>query len=154
MQALQAERAPRGRAALQAQQARRQEEARTAHAAQQDELVRALLAGAHEQQIRQLQLTHERDTKQLEGTQAKQSMEESKLISQDRSIKNKAERERRLRELIANNTKKFVEERKRLQGSRVGEMEMIRKVQQEQQETLRVQQEKVKRDIPEVAGSR
>ncbi|XP_061406174.1 1-phosphatidylinositol 4,5-bisphosphate phosphodiesterase beta-4-like isoform X1 [Lethenteron reissneri] len=153
MQVLQAERA-REQAALQVLQARRQEEARTAHTAQQDELVRALLAGAHEQQLRQLQLTHERDTKQLEGTQAKQSMEESKLISQDHSIKNKAERERRLRELIANNTKKFVEERKRLQGKQGREMEMIRKVQLEQQETLRVQQEKVKRNTPEVTGSR
>ncbi|RXN11859.1 1-phosphatidylinositol 4,5-bisphosphate phosphodiesterase beta-4 isoform X2 [Labeo rohita] len=50
----------------------------------------------------------------MKANQAKTSMENSKAISQDKSIKNKAERERRVRELNCSNTKKFLEERKRL----------------------------------------
>ncbi len=78
----------------------------------------------------------------MKANQAKSSMENSKAISQDKSIKNKAERERcdmthglrsvinkssfvslmgsvclccrRVRELNSSNTKKFLEERKRV----------------------------------------
>lgn len=50
----------------------------------------------------------------MRANQAKMSMENSKAISQDKSIKNKAERERRVRELNSSNTKKFLDERKRV----------------------------------------
>lgn len=53
----------------------------------------------------------------MRANQAKMSMENSKAISQDKSIKNKAERERRVRELNSSNTKKFLDERKRVSCS-------------------------------------
>lgn len=84
----------------------------------------------------------DRQSKEMKANQAKTSMENSKAISQDKSIKNKAERERcgttrgravwlnnhhlsefnefvclwcrRVRELNCSNTKKFLEERKRV----------------------------------------
>lgn len=55
-----------------------------------------------------------RQSKEMRANQAKMSMENSKAISQDKSIKNKAERERRVRELNSSNTKKFLDERKRV----------------------------------------
>uniref|UniRef100_A0A672RSD8 1-phosphatidylinositol 4,5-bisphosphate phosphodiesterase n=1 Tax=Sinocyclocheilus grahami TaxID=75366 RepID=A0A672RSD8_SINGR len=91
-----------------------EQEMKDAHVTQQCELLRKLLASVQEQQTLQLKLIHERQSKEMKGNQAKMSMENSKAISQDKSIKNKAERERRVRELNSSNTKKFLEERKRL----------------------------------------
>lgn len=57
----------------------------------------------------------------MRANQAKMSMENSKAISQDKSIKNKAERERRVRELNSSNTKKFLDERKRVRCQSSGQ---------------------------------
>uniref|UniRef100_A0A9J7XBN4 1-phosphatidylinositol 4,5-bisphosphate phosphodiesterase n=1 Tax=Cyprinus carpio carpio TaxID=630221 RepID=A0A9J7XBN4_CYPCA len=92
-----------------------EQEMKDAHVTQQCELLRKLLASVQEQQTLQLKLIHERQSKEMKANQAKTSMENSKAISQDKSIKNKAERERRVRELNSSNTKKFLEERKRKQ---------------------------------------
>ncbi|EPY79212.1 1-phosphatidylinositol-4,5-bisphosphate phosphodiesterase beta-4, partial [Camelus ferus] len=90
-----------------------EQEIRDLHLTQQCELLRKLLINAHEQQTQQLKMSHDRESKEMRAHQAKISMENSKAISQDKSIKNKAERERRVRELNSSNTKKFLEERKR-----------------------------------------
>uniref|UniRef100_A0AAZ3S818 Phosphoinositide phospholipase C n=1 Tax=Oncorhynchus tshawytscha TaxID=74940 RepID=A0AAZ3S818_ONCTS len=82
------------------------------HVVQQCEQLKKLLSGVQEQQTLSLKLIHER--KEMRANQAKTSMENSKAISQDKTIKNKAERERRVRELNSSNTKKFLEERKRV----------------------------------------
>ncbi|CAB1340009.1 unnamed protein product [Coregonus sp. 'balchen'] len=77
-----------------------------------------------------------RQSKEMRANQAKTSMENSKAISQDKTIKNKAERERRVRELNSSNTKKFLEERKRLAMKHQKEMETQEKSQNEQLEKL------------------
>uniref|UniRef100_A0A8C2K5X5 1-phosphatidylinositol 4,5-bisphosphate phosphodiesterase n=1 Tax=Cyprinus carpio TaxID=7962 RepID=A0A8C2K5X5_CYPCA len=87
---------------------------REQHVIQQCETLRKLLLMEQEQQTQQLWLLHERQNKEMRTNQAKTSMESSKAISQDKSIKNKAERERRVRELNSTNTRKFLTERKRL----------------------------------------
>uniref|UniRef100_A0A8K9WT91 Phosphoinositide phospholipase C n=1 Tax=Oncorhynchus mykiss TaxID=8022 RepID=A0A8K9WT91_ONCMY len=84
------------------------------HVVQQCENLKKLLSGVQEQQTLSLKLIHERQSKEMRANQAKTSMENSKAISQDKTIKNKAERERRVRELNSSNTKKFLEERKRV----------------------------------------
>uniref|UniRef100_A0A673WU92 1-phosphatidylinositol 4,5-bisphosphate phosphodiesterase n=1 Tax=Salmo trutta TaxID=8032 RepID=A0A673WU92_SALTR len=84
------------------------------HVVQQCEQLKKLLSGVQEQQTLSLKLIHERQSKEMRANQAKTSMENSKAISQDKTIKNKAERERRVRELNSSNTKKFLEERKRV----------------------------------------
>uniref|UniRef100_A0A672H2V4 1-phosphatidylinositol 4,5-bisphosphate phosphodiesterase n=1 Tax=Salarias fasciatus TaxID=181472 RepID=A0A672H2V4_SALFA len=75
-------------------------------------------------------------SKEMRANQAKMSMENSKAISQDKTIKNKAERERRVRELNSSNTKKFLDERKRLAMKHQKEMEQLEKNQREQVEKL------------------
>ncbi|KAK5903812.1 hypothetical protein CgunFtcFv8_007560 [Champsocephalus gunnari] len=107
-----------------------------AHVTQQCEHLKKLLTTVQEQQTVQLKLIHERQSKEMRANQAKMSMENSKAISQDKSIKNKAERERRVRELNSSNTKKFLDERKRLAMKLQKEMEQLQKNQREQLEKL------------------
>jgi phosphatidylinositol phospholipase C beta len=63
-------------------------------------------------------------------------MEASKTVMGDKSIKNKAERDRRIRELNENNTKKFIEERKRQAMRHSRQVETLKKIHTEQTETL------------------
>ncbi|EPQ12961.1 1-phosphatidylinositol-4,5-bisphosphate phosphodiesterase beta-4 [Myotis brandtii] len=121
-----------------------EQEIRDLHLSQQCELLRKLLINAHEQQTQQLKLSHDRESKEMRAHQAKISMENSKAISQDKSIKNKAERERRVRELNSSNTKKFLEERKRLAMKQSKEMDQLKKVQLEHLEFLEKQNEQAK----------
>uniref|UniRef100_A0A674ACZ9 1-phosphatidylinositol 4,5-bisphosphate phosphodiesterase n=1 Tax=Salmo trutta TaxID=8032 RepID=A0A674ACZ9_SALTR len=91
-----------------------EQDMKDSHVVQQCENLKKLLSGVQEQQTLSLKLIHERQSKDMRANQAKTSMENSKAISQDKTIKNKAERERRVRELNSSNTKKFLEERKRV----------------------------------------
>jgi hypothetical protein len=56
---------------------------------------------------------HSREKKDLELSQVRQNIEDSKRLGSEKNIRNKSELDRRVRELKSNNTKKFVEERKR-----------------------------------------
>ncbi|PIN97794.1 hypothetical protein AB205_0136850, partial [Aquarana catesbeiana] len=71
-----------------------EQELRDLHLSQQCDLLKKLLITVQEQQTQQLKLSHDRESKEMRANQAKISMENSKAISQDKSIKNKAERER------------------------------------------------------------
>ncbi|XP_062379544.1 1-phosphatidylinositol 4,5-bisphosphate phosphodiesterase beta-4 [Sardina pilchardus] len=109
---------------------------RDQHVLQQCELLKALLDSLQHQHHQQLQLIHNRQGKDIRAKQAKSSMESAKAISQDKSIKNKAERERRVRELNSCNTKKFLEERKRLCMKQAKETEQLQRAQREQLDEL------------------
>ncbi|XP_035277577.1 1-phosphatidylinositol 4,5-bisphosphate phosphodiesterase beta-4 isoform X3 [Anguilla anguilla] len=117
-------------------QSAEEQELREQHVLQQCNVLKALLTSLQEQQSQQLKLTHDRQNKEMRANQAKTSMENSKAISQDKTIRNKAERERRVRELNSSNTKKFIEERKRLAMKQSKEKEQLMKAQQEQLEKL------------------
>ncbi|XP_053365580.1 1-phosphatidylinositol 4,5-bisphosphate phosphodiesterase beta-4 isoform X2 [Clarias gariepinus] len=106
------------------------------HVLQQCELLRKLMLMTQEQQTQQLTYLHERQSKEMRANQAKSSMENSKAISQDKSIKNKAERERRVRELNSNNTRRFLIERKKLAVNQSKELDQLQTVQREQLEQL------------------
>ncbi|KAK7141888.1 hypothetical protein R3I94_011547 [Phoxinus phoxinus] len=109
---------------------------REQHVIQECEQLRKLMLVEQDQQTHQLTLVHERQSKELRTNQAKTSMESSKAISQDKSIKNKAERERRVRELNSTNTRKFLTERKRLAMKQSKESEQLQAAQREQLERL------------------
>uniref|UniRef100_A0A8C4IH87 1-phosphatidylinositol 4,5-bisphosphate phosphodiesterase n=1 Tax=Dicentrarchus labrax TaxID=13489 RepID=A0A8C4IH87_DICLA len=121
-----------------------EQEMKDSHVTQQCEHLKKLLTTVQEQQTMQLKLIHERQSKEMRANQAKMSMENSKAISQDKTIKNKAERERRVRELNSSNTKKFLDERKRLAMKHQKEMEQLEKNQREQLEKL----EKFNEQVP------
>ncbi|KAI1722922.1 phosphatidylinositol-specific phospholipase c, X domain-containing protein [Ditylenchus destructor] len=76
---------------------------------------RKLLLDAQKQQMCALKLRFEGENKELKQSQTKKSMEDIKIIQQqEKAIKTKAERDRRVKELNEKNVKMFVEERKRL----------------------------------------
>ncbi|XP_069811531.1 1-phosphatidylinositol 4,5-bisphosphate phosphodiesterase beta-4 isoform X1 [Dendropsophus ebraccatus] len=123
------------------------------HLKQQCDLLKKLLITVQEQQTQQLKLSHDRESKEMRANQAKISMENSKAISQDKSIKNKAERERRVRELNSSNTKKFLEERKRLAMKQSKEMDQLKKAQLEHLELLEKQNEQLLKSCHAVSHS-
>jgi len=70
------------------------------------------MEGAQLAQMKQLEAKHEREIKELNTKQAKISVETSKEIANDKTLKTKGEKDRRLREKKQNNIKKFMDEKK------------------------------------------
>jgi phosphatidylinositol phospholipase C beta len=85
-----------------------------------------------------------RDIQELKGRQAKLSMDTVKQLLSDKAIKNKADRDRRVRELNEKNTKQFIEERKRQGGMHARQRETLTKHHQEQLEALLREMKKVR----------
>ncbi|XP_063983769.1 1-phosphatidylinositol 4,5-bisphosphate phosphodiesterase-like [Diachasmimorpha longicaudata] len=65
-------------------------------------------------QMKQLQIKQDKDSKELNANQAKVNAETAKDVANDKALKTKGDKERRLREKKQNNIKKFTEERKTL----------------------------------------
>lgn len=63
-------------------------------------------------QMKQLEAKHDRETKELNSKQAKISVETSKEVANDKTLKTKGEKDRRLREKKQNNIKRFMDEKK------------------------------------------
>lgn len=62
--------------------------------------------------MKQMEAKHERETKALNSQQAKISVETAKEVANDKALKTKGEKDRRLREKKQNNIKRFMEEKK------------------------------------------
>ena len=84
-----------------------------------------------------------RERKDLELSQVRQNIEDSKRLSSEKSIRNKSDLDRRVRELKSNNTKKFVEERKRQIMKQEREKENLVKSHETQKTTLLEEIDKV-----------
>lgn len=72
----------------------------------------------------------------MRAKQAKVSVETAKEVANDKTLRNKAEKERRLREKNQNNTKKFIEERKQGAMKHDKEKEKLKKLHEKQLEDL------------------
>uniref|UniRef100_L7M769 1-phosphatidylinositol 4,5-bisphosphate phosphodiesterase n=1 Tax=Rhipicephalus pulchellus TaxID=72859 RepID=L7M769_RHIPC len=99
---------------------------------QQGALLRTLMLKAQATQMKQLDAKFERENKEMKTKQAKVSVETAREVSSDKTLRNKAERERRLREKNSNNTKKFIEERKSAALKQSKERERLKKVHEKQ----------------------
>lgn len=106
------------------------------HHEQKEEILKGLLKTHHESQMKQLESKFERENKEMKTKQAKISVETAKEVAMDKTLRNKAERERRLREKNSNNTKKFIEERKAAASRQSKERERIRKQHEKQFQEL------------------
>ena len=84
-----------------------------------------------------------REKKDLELSQVRQNIEDSKRLGSEKNIRNKSELDRRVRELKSNNTKKFVEERKRQTMRHEREKDIVTKSHETQKTTLLTEIEKV-----------
>lgn len=72
----------------------------------------------------------------MRSNQAKVSVETAKDVTNDKTLRNKAEKERRLREKNQNNTKKFIEERKIGAMKQEKERDKLKKLHEKQLEDL------------------
>ncbi|XP_027200087.2 no receptor potential A [Dermatophagoides pteronyssinus] len=93
------------------------------------------------QQLQSLQVKHletlfEKESKEMKAKQAKISVETAKEVANDKTLRNKAEKERRLKEKNSNNTKKFIEERKAAAVRQNKEREKIKKIHEKQCQDL------------------
>lgn len=106
------------------------------HLVQQREILQRLMEMAQASQMKQLDMKFERENKEMKGKQAKISVETAREVASDKTLRNKAERERRLREKNSNNTKKFIEERKTAALKQGKEREKLKKVHEKQLQDL------------------
>ncbi|XP_038212511.1 1-phosphatidylinositol 4,5-bisphosphate phosphodiesterase isoform X2 [Zerene cesonia] len=92
----------------------RREECAAARARLHDQrdLLRRMMEQTQLAQMKQLEAKHDRELKEMNTRQAKISVETSKEVANDKTLKTKQEKDRRLREKKQNNTKKFMDERK------------------------------------------
>ncbi|XP_013393655.1 1-phosphatidylinositol 4,5-bisphosphate phosphodiesterase beta-4 [Lingula anatina] len=111
-------------------------ELRKNHIVEQCDLLKRLMEEVQEGQMKELEARQERETKELKSNQAKQSMEGTQNLQKDKSIKNKAEKERRIREQNDINMKKFYDERKRLAMLHSRQVDQVKKIHAQQIEQL------------------
>lgn len=78
----------------------------------QREILRKLMETTQAAQMKQLEGKHEREVKTLNSLQAKISVETTKEVTNDKTLKTKGEKDRRLREKKQNNIKRFMDEKK------------------------------------------
>ncbi|XP_047508665.1 1-phosphatidylinositol 4,5-bisphosphate phosphodiesterase isoform X2 [Pieris napi] len=78
----------------------------------QRELLKKMMEQTQLAQMKQLEAKHERELKEMNTRQAKISVETSKEVANDKTLKTKQEKDRRLREKKQNNIKKFMDEKK------------------------------------------
>lgn len=72
----------------------------------------------------------------MKAQQAKLAMETAKDVNQDKTLKTKADRDRRLKEKNQNNTKRFIEERKITAMKQGKQKEKLKKVHDQQMSEL------------------
>ncbi|XP_029034103.1 1-phosphatidylinositol 4,5-bisphosphate phosphodiesterase-like isoform X1 [Osmia bicornis bicornis] len=77
-------------------------------------------------QVKQLQTKHDKDIKEMNANQVKMSVETAKEVMNDKALKTKGDKDRRLREKKEQNTKKFMQERKTVQIKQGREKEKLK----------------------------
>ncbi|XP_017892907.1 1-phosphatidylinositol 4,5-bisphosphate phosphodiesterase-like [Ceratina calcarata] len=87
-------------------------------------------------QVKQLQAKHDKDMKDMNANQVKISVETAKEVMNDKALKSKGDKDRRLREKKEQNTKKFMQERKTVQIKQAKEKEKLQKSHEKQAANL------------------
>uniref|UniRef100_A0A914M2K4 Phospholipase C-beta C-terminal domain-containing protein n=1 Tax=Meloidogyne incognita TaxID=6306 RepID=A0A914M2K4_MELIC len=111
-------------------------EQRKLHTKEEYELLRRILTERQKQQQLALKSRFEMENRELKQAQTKKSMEDIRAVQQDKVIKTKAERDRRIKELNERNLKLFLEERKRLATRCRRHEDQLEKKHSEQLESL------------------
>ncbi|CAK5008666.1 unnamed protein product [Meloidogyne enterolobii] len=111
-------------------------EQRKLHTKEEYELLRRILTERQKQQQLALKSRFEMENRELKQAQTKKSMEDIRAVQQDKVIKTKAERDRRIKELNERNLKLFMEERKRLATRCRRHEDQLEKKHNEQLESL------------------
>ncbi|CAH8501960.1 unnamed protein product [Schistosoma mattheei] len=117
------------------------------------DLLIKIMKEVQEEQKRELRIIQDREVKEMKAQQTKASIESNRSVMNDRKLRNKAERDRRIRELNDYNTKRFIDQRK-LQAQRhdkqtqelnkrhtLDEQEIINGIKKEREEFIRKYEE-------------
>lgn len=92
----------------------------------QQEILKRLIETTQASQMKQMEAKHDRDTKALNTQQAKTSVETAKEVANDKTLKTKGEKDRRLREKKQNNIKRFMDEKKVWSAISLGRAEYLK----------------------------
>lgn len=103
---------------------------------EQQEALTRLLEVVQAGQMKQIEAKHDRELKEMNTRQAKISVETMKEVQNDKTLKTKAEKDRRLREKKQNNTKKFMDERKFAQMKQGKEKDKLQNKHEKQKQEL------------------
>ncbi|XP_047485673.1 1-phosphatidylinositol 4,5-bisphosphate phosphodiesterase-like [Penaeus chinensis] len=106
------------------------------HLKSQEDILKKLMEEEQAGQIKKLEGKHEQDMKDMKANQAKLAVETAKDVASDKTLKTKADRDRRLKEKNQNNTKRFIEERKISAMKQGKQMDKLKKVHNEQMSAL------------------
>ncbi|XP_069940741.1 1-phosphatidylinositol 4,5-bisphosphate phosphodiesterase-like isoform X1 [Cherax quadricarinatus] len=106
------------------------------HLKSQEDILKKLMEEEQAGQIKKMEGKHEQDMKDMKAQQAKLAMETAKDVNQDKTLKTKADRDRRLKEKNQNNTKRFIEERKISAMKQGKQKEKLKKVHEQQMTEL------------------
>merc|ERR1719342_1920642 len=82
------------------------------HLTAYENILKPIMEAAQTQQVKELEARCAQDIKDMQAEQVKASVETSKEVQNDPKLKTKAEKDRRLKEKQAANTKRFMDERK------------------------------------------
>ncbi|KAK6621314.1 hypothetical protein RUM43_011620 [Polyplax serrata] len=96
------------------------------HVVDQQEILKKLMRTSQAAQMKQIEGKHEREMKEMNSRQAKISVETMKEVQNDKTLKTKGEKDRRLREKKQNNTKKFMDERRMAKMKQNKEVEKLK----------------------------
>lgn len=125
----------------------KREERELMHAHLEDRRVQLCKLCAVAQQVQQKQLTarHESEIKEMNARQARLSIESTREVMNDKTLKTRGIKEGRLREKQQNNTKKFMEERKIAQIVQKREKETLKSNHEKQLEQVQKEMNEVSR---------
>lgn len=90
----------------------------------------------HLGQRKYLRLVQKREVKEMHNQQTKSSMEANRIVITDSNFRNKAERDRRLRELCDYNAKRFLDQRRAQQMKHNRQVELLEQKHEEQKRRL------------------
>jgi len=106
--------------------------------AHQNEKLKKLILAEQAKQLKKLHSLHEDQKQEMKNRQAKISVDMHKEVNADKTLRNKMERDRRLREKKHNNTKKFIEERRAADAIHLKEMNRLKKMHNTQKNELEI----------------
>ncbi|KAK3893424.1 hypothetical protein Pcinc_002748 [Petrolisthes cinctipes] len=102
------------------------------HLKSQEDILKKLMEEEQTSQLKRMEVLHEQAMKDMKAQQAKTAVDTSKEVNNDKTLKTKADRDRRLKEKNQNNTKRFIEERKISAMKQGKQREKLKKVHDQQ----------------------
>lgn len=106
------------------------------HLIDQQDILKRLMEASQAAQMKQMEAKHDREMKEMNSRQAKISVETMREVANDKTLRTKGDKDRRLKEKKQNNTKKFTDERRFAQKKNDREIEKLKAKHDKEMENL------------------